>query len=77
MREELMGILKDLRADVDFANETALIDGEVLDSYDIVALVSEMNDAFDVDINIQDLMPENFNSVDAMIELLTKLQEED
>lgn len=76
MKAELMKILKELRPDVDFNKETQLIDDGVLDSFDIVSLVAELNSAFDVEINVMDLMPENFNSVDAMIELITKLQEE-
>ena len=57
--------------------KTALIDGGVLDSFDIVALVGDLNDAFDININIEDLLPENFNTVDAMLELITKLQGEE
>lgn len=71
-----MAILEELRPDVDFTAETALIDDGVLDSFDIVSLVGELNDSFDVEINVEDLLPENFNSADAMLELITKLQEE-
>lgn len=76
MREELMKILKDLRADVDFENEKKLIDDGILDSFDIVTLVSELNSEFDVEINVMDLEPDNFNTVEAMLELLEKLQDE-
>lgn len=76
MRETLMGILKDLRPEVDFEKETALIDGGILDSFDIVSLVGGINDAFDIEIQVEDLLPENFNSVDNMLELVAKLQAE-
>ncbi|MDO4323911.1 MAG: phosphopantetheine-binding protein [Lachnospiraceae bacterium] len=76
MREELMEILREQRPDVDFEVEQALIDDEILDSFDIVSLVSELNDNFDIAINVDDLLPENFNSADAMLELIQKLQEE-
>ena len=76
MREELMEILEELRPDVEFEGCTDLIDGGVLDSFDIVSLVSELNDAFDIEINVEHLQPENFNSVDAMLELIKKLEEE-
>lgn len=76
MREQLMDILKDLRPEVDFESETQLIDGGVLDSFDIVSLIAELNEAFEVEINVEDLLPENFNSVDAMMELIEKLQNE-
>ena len=74
--EELLEILKEIRPDVDFENETKLIDDKKLDSFDIISIVSEINEAFEVDINVNDLLPENFNTVSAMYELITKLQEE-
>lgn len=75
MREQLMEILRDLRPDVDFTVEKALIDDNVLDSFDIVSLVGELNDNFGIEINVEDLLPENFNSADAMLELVTRMQE--
>ena len=77
MRNEILEILEELRPDVDFENETQLITDGILESFDIVSLVGELNDNFDVDIHVQDLLPENFNSVDAMVELVTKLQDEE
>ena len=62
--------------DVEFEKETKLIDDGILDSFDIVSLVSELNSEFDVEINVMDLEPVNFNTVQAMMELLEKLQEE-
>lgn len=76
MKEALMNILTELRPDVDFEAEQELIDGGVLDSFDIVSLVGEMNEEFDIEINVEDLLPENFNSVEAMLELICKMQEE-
>ena len=76
MRETVMEILQEIRGDVDFVNETKLIDDNILASLDIVAIVGEFNDEFDIEISVEDLVPENFNSVDAMIELITKAQEE-
>ena len=76
MKEQLMSILEELRPDIDFTKETALIDDGVLDSFDIVSLVGELNDNFGVEINVDDLLPENFNSADAMVELVARMQEE-
>ena len=75
-REELMEILEETRPDIDFAKEKALIDDELLDSFDIISIVSEINDAFDISINVNDLRAENFNSVEAILTLITRLQEE-
>ena len=74
--EKMMEILKGIRPDVDFANEKKLIDDGVLDSFDIISIVSEFCDAFDVEIDVEDLEPENFNTVEAMYELIQKLQAE-
>ena len=75
--EELMGILKDLRPDVDFENEKALVTDGILDSFDIISLVGNLNDAFDITIRPANLIPENFNSAEAMLALIEKLQEEE
>lgn len=75
MKDQIMEILLDIRPDVDFLNETKLIDDDILNSLDIVAIVGEFNDTFDVDISVDDLVPENFNTVDAMVELITAAQE--
>lgn len=74
MRDSLLGLLNGIRGDIDFENEKALIDGNIIDSFDLVAIVSEMNDAFDITIRVDDLKPENFNSVDVMISLIERLQ---
>ncbi len=70
MREKLLEILTEAVPGVDFEMETALVDDEILESLDIVTIVSELNDAFDVEITVDDLVPENFNSLDAMLALL-------
>ena len=74
MREDLMEILTELRPEVDFATETQLIDDGILDSFDLVSLIGEINDSFDVEISFDDIEPENFNSVEAMEKLIQKLQ---
>lgn len=77
MKEQLLEILEEVRPDVDFESETSLIDGGILDSMDVVAIVGEVNDAFDITIGVEKLIPENFNSVDAMVKLIETIQEEE
>jgi len=76
MMEELFEILEELRPDVDFEAETALVTNGILDSFDIVSLVAELNDAFDIEIKPNNLIPENFNSAQALWALIEELKEE-
>jgi len=73
--EQLLEILKSIRPDVDFENETALIDDGILDSFDVVSIISELDNEFDVQVRITELDPENFNSVEAIWNLVQELKE--
>ncbi len=72
--EKLMELLRELRPDVDFENETALIDDGILGSFDITALVNELMDEFDVELDLADLEPENFNSAQAIWDYVQSLK---
>lgn len=71
--EKLLKILSEIRPDVDF-KETRLIDSGILDSFDIIVLVGELNDAFDIEIGVEHFLPENFNSVEAIMDLINRLK---
>jgi len=71
--QKLLEILNNLHSDVDWVNETALIDNGTLDSFDIIALVGDLNENFNVFVELEHLEPDNFNTVDAMITLLKSL----
>ena len=72
--EQLLEILKEIRPDVDFENEKELIDEGILDSFDVVSIISEIDDKFGVQIHITELDPENFNSAEAIWKLIQKLK---
>ena len=74
--EELLNILTELHPDVDFETCNTLIDDQILDSFDIVSLVAEIDAEFDVQIPAEELVPENFNSAKALYELIQKLENE-
>lgn len=74
MKERVLKILKAVRQDVAFEKEKGLIDDSILDSFDIISIVSDLNDAFGIDITSDELEPENFNSLDAIVELVKSLQ---
>ena len=73
--EKLLAILRELHPDVDFATTADLVDDGILDSLDIVTLVTEINAEFDVTIPAEEIVPENFNSAEALMELIEKLDE--
>ncbi len=74
MNEKLLALLEDVRPDVDFHAETALIEDGILDSFDIISIVQAIAENFGVEIDVDDLEPENFNSITAIASLIEKLQ---
>lgn len=73
--EELLKLLKKIKPEINFEGNEHLIDNEELDSFDIVSIVSAINDEFDIEIGAGDIVPENFNSVKAMYQLIQKLED--
>lgn len=74
--QTLMYILSDLHPDVDFAACTTLIDDAILDSVDIVTIVAEIDARYDVAVPIEELTPENFNSAQAIYDMICRLEDE-
>lgn len=75
--EELMEILTNLHPDVDFETCDTLVDDKILDSFDIVTIIAEVADAFDVTISAKYILPEHFNSARALYDLIQKLEDEE
>lgn len=73
---ELMEILEELRPDIDFESETQLVTGGLLESFDIVTLVTQLNDSFDIEIKPHHLIPKNFDSAQAMLALIEQLSDD-
>ena len=73
---ELLEILENLHPEVDFETAETLIDDKVLDSFDIVTIVAEIDAEYDVQIPAVELTPENFNSAKALYALVERLMEE-
>lgn len=71
--EQLIEIMQNLHPDIDFETYEGLVDDGILDSLDIVTLITDINDAFDVSIPAEEILPENFNSAKALWELIERL----
>ncbi len=72
--EELMEILEDICPDVEFENETALIDDKVLSSFDVISIVSEISETFGIRITPAEIIPENFNSAEAIWNMILRIR---
>ena len=70
--EKLLKLLKEIRPDVDFDTEKSLVGAEVLDSLDIMEIVAEISDTFDIELSPADIIPVNFDSAEAMWALIQK-----
>ena len=73
--ERLLEILQNIRPDVDFVNEKQLINGGFLDSFDMASIISELNDEYNIAIRVTELMPENFNSAEAIFKMIIRLKD--
>ena len=76
MLEEIIDVLKEVHPEVDYTTEDMLIDKRIFDSFDVVNVVGELMDAFDVEITAEHMVPENFNSAQSILTLIETLSEE-
>lgn len=74
--DEITDILKGIHPEIDYETETGLIDKRIFDSFDIVTLVGQLTEEYDIEIGPEDLLPENFNSAGQIYELVKRLMEE-
>lgn len=74
--EKLLEILAVIKPGIDFTKSNSIVSEGLLSSMDIARLVGEINDEFDVEVEVTDLVPENFNSVDAIMKMIERLEEE-
>jgi len=74
--DEILEILEGLDLDVDFETCDTLIDDGILASLDIVSIIAELSEAFDITIPARDIVAENFNSAEAMFAMVRRLMDE-
>lgn len=75
-KETVLHVLQEVRPDIAFESETKLIDDGILDSFDIVSIVGDLNDEFEIEISVDELLPENFNSLHAITELVERMMQD-
>ena len=75
--KELLKIMQEMKPGIDFTKENDLIEDGIFDSLDIVTLVTEICDEYDIQITPLDVIPENFKSAETIYKLITRLQNED
>jgi len=73
--DKLIEILNSLRPGVDFAAQTKIVDDGILDSMTIARLIGLLEDEYDIEFEVTDLVPENFNSVEAMMKMIERLED--
>lgn len=74
--EKVIELLSELHPEIDFSAEESLIDDGILDSLDIVSLVAAIDTEFGITVPAEEIVPENFNSAEALWALIEKLDEE-
>lgn len=75
--EELMELLASLKPEIDFGTEKELIDDGLLESFDVITLIAEIEDQFGVEIPAEEIVPENFNSAEGIWKLIERTKEEE
>ena len=76
IRESIVDVLQELHEDIDFETEEQLVDDKILDSFDLVTLVAELGEEFDIEITAKDFVEENFNSVERLTNMVIRLMDE-
>lgn len=75
MKDQILNILNGIRPEFDFTESSDFIEDGMLDSFDIVTLVTELEDKFSISIDGEDITPENFATIETIINLVNKSEE--
>lgn len=72
----VLEILSGLHPEIDFESCDTLVDDKIIDSFDIVSIVSDLSDEFDITIPPEEIVPKNFNSARALYAMVERLMED-
>lgn len=76
MKQEILALLQDVLPQIDFTSSEALVDEEILDSLALVTVIGELSIEYDINIPYDEIVPENFNSLDAIANLVERLKKD-
>lgn len=74
IKEQINEILKEIKPTKDLSDIQDIIEGGYLDSFELMSLISNLSETFEIEIDVDDIVPENFNSVEAMAEMVEKIK---
>ena len=74
--DKVIEILESVKPGVDYKNEKSLVDNGILESFDIITIISKLNDECDIEFSVNEVIPENFNSAEALYKTVCRLEEE-
>lgn len=74
--DKVIEILESVKPGIDYKNEKGLIDNGILESFDIITIIAKLSEEFDVEFSVNEVIPENFNSAEALYKTICKLEEE-
>lgn len=72
---KIIEVMKEIKPDFDFEGKTSLVDDGLFDSFEVIQFIAEITDVLDVDIPVEEIVPENFNSLEAIEKLINSLLE--
>lgn len=72
--EKLLEILESVKPGVDFKSSSNMIEEGLIDSFDIVSIIANINEAFDIDFGVSEVVPENFATVQALYETIERIK---
>ena len=72
--EQLFELLEEIRPDVDFLTLEGLVTGSYIDSFDIVSIINAVEDEYGIEIPVESMLPENFESAAAIMNLVDSLR---
>ena len=72
---ELIEALKRINPKIDYEHETGLVSNKIIDSIDMTSILAELEETFDIEIDMEYIVPENFDSVQAMWDMIQELRD--